>query len=115
MSVGLTRQTIAFAVLAATAFATALELNSCQVRRAASGATPIDPLFGDLEGCRQLGHDGLKHLQCMAAWAKNRERFFAPERPRVDPPSEFVPETSKLQLSVKPETRPRPPSSEARE
>ena len=70
-----------------------------------------DPLAAELARCKALGAEGVNDSGCKAAWAKDRERFFAPspshttdsvraapQRPSTKLPSEMFPDRAPSSL-----------------
>jgi conjugative transfer region protein TrbK len=86
----------AIILLAGTLLACAVE-----VARLDRGSTPsvsamdgnIDPLAAELARCKALGADAANDDACKRAWAKNRERFFAPGAPYQGRPVDPFPAT----------------------
>lgn len=67
-----------------------------------------DPLAAEIARCHAVGADGANDSACKAAWAKNRERFFAPALGERREPSRAAPEKSlpKLPSEMFPDRRP---------
>lgn len=53
----------------------------------------IDPLAAELARCKALGVQAANDDACKRAWAKNRERFFAPGAPDQGRPVDPFPAT----------------------
>jgi conjugative transfer region protein TrbK len=53
----------------------------------------IDPLAAELARCKTLGAEAANDGACKRAWAKNRERFFAPGAPYQGRPVDPFPAT----------------------
>ena len=74
----------AIVLLAGTVLAGAVELSrqNRESQRSASSTSEIDdPLAVDLARCKALGIEAANDAVCTAAWAKSRDRFFAPGTP----------------------------------
>jgi conjugative transfer region protein TrbK len=75
-------RTVAVVLLAGSELACAVEvarLNPTPSVSAMEGN--IDPLAAELARCKALGAEATNDDACKQAWAKNRERFFAPGAP----------------------------------
>jgi conjugative transfer region protein TrbK len=86
---------------AAAVFLLAGSVLACAVEVARLDPTPslsamdgnIDPLAAELARCKALGAEAANDDACKRAWAKSRERFFAPGTPYQGRPVDPFPAT----------------------